>query len=58
MIKIYKYGEVPNEEIFSRVNPTAKVEGVVAEIIAEVVKNKDAALKAYAQKFDQVTLDT
>lgn len=58
MITILKYGEVPNEEIFSRVNPTAKVEGVVAEIIAEVIKNKDAALKAYAQKFDQVTLDT
>ncbi len=57
MIKIYKYGEVSNEEIFSRVNPTAKVEGVVAEIIAEVIKNKDAALKAYAQKFDGVTLE-
>ena len=57
MIKIYKFGEVASEEIFSRFSPTASVEGVVAEIIAEVVKNKDAALKAYAEKFDGVTLN-
>ncbi len=58
MIKIYKCGEVSAEEIFARNNPTASVEGVVAEIIAEVIKNKDAALKAYAEKFDGVTLDS
>ena len=58
MIKIYKFGEVPAEEIFARFSPTASVEGVVADIIAEVIKNKDAALKAYAQKFDGVTLET
>ena len=58
MIKIFKFGEVPSEEIFARFNPTASVEGVVAEIIAEVIKNKDAALKAYAQKFDGVTLES
>ena len=57
MIKIYKFGEVPTEEIFARFSPTASVEGVVAEIIAEVIKNKDAALKAYAEKFDRVTLE-
>ncbi|MBQ7948705.1 MAG: histidinol dehydrogenase [Clostridia bacterium] len=57
MIKIYKFDEVPSEEVFARFSPTASVEGVVAEIIAEVIKNKDAALKAYAQKFDGVTLD-
>ena len=56
MIKIYKWGEVPAEEIFARVSPTASVEGVVAEIIAEVIKNKDAALYAYAEKFDKVKL--
>lgn len=57
MIKIYKCGEVSPEEIFARVNPTANVEGVVAEIIANVIKNKDTALKAYAEKFDGVKLD-
>ncbi|MBQ8343306.1 MAG: histidinol dehydrogenase [Clostridia bacterium] len=56
MIKIYKWGEVPAEEIFARVSPTASVEGIVAEIIAEVIKNKDAALFAYAEKFDKVKL--
>ena len=58
MIKIYKYGEVSSEEIFARVNPTVCVEDIVAEIIAEVVKNKDDALKAYSQKFDGVTLES
>ena len=58
MIKIYKCGEVSNEEIFARVNPTVNVEGVVASIIADVIVNKDAALKAYAKKFDGVDLDS
>ena len=57
MIKIYRYGEVSNEEIFARFNPTASVEGVVAEIIANVIKNGDDALKAYAEKFDGVKLE-
>lgn len=56
MIKIFKWGEVSPEEIFARFNPTASVEGVVSEIIAEVIKNKDAALKAYSEKFDGVKL--
>ena len=56
MIKIYKWGEVPAAEIFARVSPTASVEGIVAEIIAQVIKNKDAALFAYAEKFDKVKL--
>ncbi len=58
MIKIYKCGEVSPEEIFARVNPTANVEGVVAEIIANVIQNKDEALRAYAEKFDGVRLDS
>lgn len=57
MIKILKCGEVSPEEIFARNNPTASVENIVAEIIANVVANKDAALKAYAEKFDGVRLD-
>ena len=58
MIKVLTFGEVPTEEIFARFSPTASVEGVVAEIIAEVIKNKDEALKGYAQKFDGVTLES
>ncbi len=58
MIKIYKCGEVNSEEIFARVTPTVNVEEIVAGIIAEVIKNKDKALKAYSEKFDGVKLDS
>ena len=44
MIKICKYGEVPNSEIFARENIAANVEGVVAQIIADVRQNGDKAL--------------
>ncbi len=56
MIKIYKWGEVSPEEIFARVNPTTNVDGIVADIIADVRKNKDEALYRYAEKFDGVKL--
>ncbi|MBQ8429767.1 MAG: histidinol dehydrogenase [Clostridia bacterium] len=56
MIKIYKWGEVSPEEIFARTTPMANVEDAVAAIIAEVIKNKDAALYAYTEKFDGVKL--
>ena len=56
MIRIYKWGEVTPEEIFARNNPTASVSLAVSEIIAEVVKNKDSALYAFAEKFDKVKL--
>ena len=58
MIKIYKYGEVSNEEIFARENPTANVEAAVSEIIANVAKNGDKALFEYCEKFDKAVLDT
>ncbi len=58
MIKILKCGEVSPEEIFARNNPTLSVSEIVSEIIAEVVKNKDAALKAYGEKFDGVSLSS
>ena len=57
MIRKFRYGEVSPQEIFARFNPTASVEGVVSEIIANVVKKGDAALKEYAKKFDGVDLD-
>ncbi len=56
MIKIYKCGEVSPSEIFARNNPVASVSGVVSEIIADVEKNGDKALYAYAEKFDGVKL--
>ncbi len=56
MIKICKYGEVPNSEIFARDNIASDVEGIVSAIIADVVANGDSALYAYAKKFDKATL--
>ncbi len=56
MIKIYKYGEVSNDEIFARPDMKTGVEDVVADIIYDVRKNGDAALKAYELKFDKAEL--
>ena len=57
MIKIYKYGEVANEDIFARPESTVNVEAVVADIIADVRQNGDRALKAYCEKFDGAKLE-
>lgn len=56
MIKIMKYGQVPNSEIFSRVVPTAKVEDVVSAILSDVRSNGDRAVLSYTQKFDGANL--
>ena len=56
MIKILKYGEVKNEEIFARTEPKVDVEGVVSEIIENVKKNGDKALFEYCKKFDKAEL--
>ena len=56
MIKIYNYGQVADEEVFARDNIAPDVEGVVAQIIANVIKNGDDALREYAAKFDKVQL--
>lgn len=58
MIKILKYGEVQNNDIFARVVPTVNVEAIVAEIIANVRAKGDAALFEYCEKFDKVRLDS
>ena len=58
MIKIYKYGEVSNSEIFARGNIASGVEDVVAGIIDNVIKNGDKALFEYCEKFDKATLST
>ena len=52
MIKIMKYGEIPNAEIFDRGEVRTNVENAVAEIIADVRERGDAALIYYAERFD------
>lgn len=56
MIKIMKYGDVPANEVFARVEPTVNVEAVVSEIIANVRRNGDKALLEYCEKFDRAKL--
>ena len=58
MIKILKYGEVTNDEIFARTEPEFDVEEIVFDIIADVRKNGDAALYKYCEKFDKAKLDS
>ena len=58
MIKIMKYGQVPNPEIFARVEPAVNVEAVVEEIIANVRAGGDKAVLEYNLKFDKAELAT
>lgn len=52
MIRLFRDQEIKIEEIFARTEEKTDVAGVVAEIIADVRKNGDAALRRYAEKFD------
>ncbi|MBR3942200.1 MAG: histidinol dehydrogenase [Clostridia bacterium] len=56
MIKILKYGEVANSDIFARVMPKMNVEEIVSDIIATVRKDGDKALLMYSEKFDKAKL--
>lgn len=56
MIRILKYGEVENREIFTRMAPKAHVEDAVADIIRQVREEGDAALYRFCETFDHVTL--
>ena len=58
MIKILKYGEVKNSEIFMRSMPSVNVEAVVSEIIENVRNKGDKALYEYSEKFDKAKLDS
>lgn len=58
MMKIYRYGEVSNDEIFARPDMKTGVEDVVADIIANVRARGDAALFEYCRKFDKAELTT
>ena len=56
MIKIYEYGQVPAEEIFSRISPTDNVSDAVSAIIARVATEGDSALLELTERFDKVRL--
>ena len=58
MIKIYKYGEVSNDEIFARENIESNVEGIVTHIIDTVKSEGDKALLSYTEKFDRAKLSS
>ena len=57
MIRIYRYGDVPVDEIFARSVPSVNVEEIVAGIIADVRKRGDAALFELTKKFDKADLE-
>ncbi len=56
MIKIYRYGEVSNSEIFARENTLTNVEDIVTDIIENVKQNGNKALKEYSLKFDKADI--
>ena len=58
MIKIMKYGQVPNSEIFARVTPAVDVAAIVADILRDVRGNGDKAVLDYCAKFDKAQLET
>ena len=58
MIRILRYGEVPNKELFARNVPTKNVADTVSEIIENVKQNGDKALKEYTKRFDGVKTDS
>ena len=58
MIKILKYGEVENSEIFARAESNINVEDTVFEIIKDVRARGDEALKFYCEKFDKAKLSS
>ena len=58
MIRILKYGEVSDNEIFSRMNPGMDVSAIVSDIIRTVREKGDEALLEYTRKFDKADLSS
>ena len=56
MIRILNMSDVSRDEILARTDTGFAVETIVADIIADVRKNGDEALRRYCEKFDKVTL--
>ena len=57
MIRIYDYREVSLEEIFTRSEDKRDLSAAVADIIAAVRREGDAALRRYAMEFDKTELE-
>ena len=58
MIRIFQYGEVPNETLFIRSPLIQDVSGVVREILADVRDNGDEALLRLTERFDGAKLSS
>ena len=56
MIRMMKYGETPNSELFLRGGASADVSKAVAEIIETVRRDGDRALLDYAARYDHAAL--
>ena len=57
MIKIIDYKNISKSDILERKDSGINVEDIVADIIANVRKNKDSAIFEYCRKFDKAELD-
>ena len=57
MIKQYRYAEISIDDIFHRTEEKTDVADAVAEILADVRKNGDEALRRYSERFDGAKLD-
>lgn len=58
MIKIFDTENIAVSEILKREQTSTGVEAIVADVIANVRKNGDAALKEYTKKFDKADIDS
>ena len=58
MIRIFQYGEVPNETLFIRSPLIQDVSGVVKDILADVREHGDEALFRLTEKFDGAKLSS
>ena len=58
MIRILKYGEVDKQDLFIRNDVLNNVAGTVSEILNNVRRNGDSALKMYNEKFDGVRTES
>ena len=57
MIRLYRYGDDPDRQIFDRPAETADVSGAVREILKAVEQRGDAAVLEYGKRFDGVAPD-
>ena len=58
MIRIYRLGDMSEQEIFSRAEIRANVESTVSAIVEDIRKRGDEALIEYTLRFDGAALDS